>query len=42
MLRCIEQGVCNKFYMHPNQKTEFNESFLKIDPPMWIAADLYI
>ena len=24
--------------MHPNQKTKFNDWYLKIDPPMWIAA----
>ena len=25
--------------MQPNQKIEFNDWYLKIDPPMWIAAD---
>ena len=39
MLRCIEQKVCNISYMHPNQKTKFNDWYMKIDPPMWIAAD---
>ena len=24
--------------MHPNQKIKFNDSHVKIDPPMWIAA----
>ena len=37
--RCIEQKVCNKSYMHPNQKIKFNDWYMKIDPPMWIAAD---
>ena len=39
MLRCIEQKVCNISYMQPNQKIKFNEWYMKIDPPMWIAAD---
>ena len=39
MLRCIEQKVCNISYMHPNQKIKFNDWYMKIDPPMWIAAD---
>ena len=39
MLRCIEQKVCNVSYMHPNQKMKFNDWYMKIDPPMWIAAD---
>ena len=38
MLRCIEQKVCNISYMHPNQKIKFNDWYMKIDPPMWIAA----
>ena len=42
MLRCIEQKVCNISYMHPNQKIKFNDWYLKIDPPMWIAADFEI
>ena len=25
--------------MQPNQKIKFNDWFMKIDPPMWIAAD---
>ena len=25
--------------MHPNQKIKFNDWYMKIDPPMWIAAD---
>ena len=25
--------------MHPNQKIIFNDWYMKIDPPMWIAAD---
>ena len=25
--------------MHPNQKMNFNERYVKIDPPMWMAAD---
>ena len=39
MLRCIEQKVCNLSYMQPNQKIKFNDWYMKIDPPMWIAAD---
>ena len=39
MLRCIEQKVCNISYMHPNQKIKFNDWYLKIDPPKWMAAD---
>ena len=39
MLRCIEQKVCNISYMEPNQKIKFNDWYMKIDPPMWIAAD---
>ena len=25
--------------MNPNKKIEINDWFMKIDPPMWIAAD---
>ena len=25
--------------MQPNQKIKFNDWYMKIDPPMWIAAD---
>ena len=25
--------------MEPNQKIKFNDWYMKIDPPMWIAAD---
>ena len=39
MLRCIEQKVCNISYMHPNQKVKYNDWYMKIDPPMWIADD---
>ena len=39
MLRCIEQKVCNISYMQPNQKIKFNDWYMKIDPPMCIAAD---
>ena len=39
MLRCIEQKVCNISYMHPNQKINFNDWYMKIDPALWIAAD---
>ena len=39
MLRCIEQKVCNISYMQPNQKIKLNDWYMKIDPPMWIAAD---
>ena len=39
MLSCIEQKVCNISYMQPNQKIKFNDWYIKIDPPMWIAAD---
>ena len=39
MLRCIEQKVCNISYMHPNQKIKFNDWYMKIDPPIWMAAD---
>ena len=38
MLRCFEQEVCNISYMHPNQKINFNDWYMKIDPPMWLAA----
>ena len=38
MLRCIEQKVCNISYMSPNQKIKFKDWYMKIDPPMWIAA----
>ena len=39
MLRCIEQKVCNITYMHPTQKIKFKDWYMKIDPPMWMAAD---
>ena len=39
MLRCIEQKVCNISYLHSNQKINFNDWYMNIDPPMWIAAD---
>ncbi len=39
MLRCIEQKVCNISFMQPDQKIKFNDWYMKIDPPMWIAAD---
>ena len=39
MLRCIEQKTCNISYMQPNQKIKFNDWYMKIDPPMWIAVD---
>ena len=39
MLRFIEQKVCNISYMQPDQKIKFNDWYMKIDPPMWIAAD---
>ena len=39
MLRFIEQKVCNISYLQPNQKIKFNDWYMKIDPPMWIAAD---
>ena len=39
MLRCIEQDVGNISYMHPNQKIKFKDWYMKIDPPMWMAAD---
>ena len=39
MLRCIEQKVCNISYMQPYQKKKFKDWYMKIDPPMWIAAD---
>ena len=25
--------------MHPNQKIKFNDWYMKIDPPNWMAAD---
>ena len=25
--------------MHPNQKIKFSDCYMKIDPPVWIAAD---
>ena len=39
MLKCIERKVCNISYLQPNQKIKFNDWYMKIDPPMWIAAD---
>ena len=39
MLRCIEQKVCNISYMQPNQNIKFNDWYMEIDTPMWIAAD---
>ena len=39
MLRCIEQKVCNISYMQTIQKIKFNDWYLKIDTPMWIASD---
>ena len=39
MLRCIEQKVCNISYMQPDQKIKFNDWYMQIDPPMWLAAD---
>ena len=39
MLRCIERKVCNISYMNPNQKIKFNDWYMKIDPPMWMAAE---
>ena len=39
VLRCIEQKVCNISYMQPNQKIKFNDWYMKIDPPKWIAVD---
>ena len=39
MLRCIEQKACNISFMHPNQKIKINDCYMKINPPMWIAAD---
>ena len=39
LLRCIEQKVCNLSYMQPNQKIKIKDLYMRIDPPMWIAAD---
>ena len=39
MLRCIEEKVCNISYRHPKQKIKYNDWYMKIDPPMWMAAD---
>ena len=39
MLSCIEQKFCNISYIYPNQKIKPNDWYLKIDPPMWMAAD---
>ena len=39
MLRCAEHQYCNVSYMHPNQKMNLNEWYMKRDPPMWTAAD---
>ena len=39
MLSCIEQEVCNKSFLNPNQKMKFNDYSTKRDPPIWIAAD---
>ena len=39
MLRCIEQKVCNVSFMHPSQRLSFNGWYMKIDPPLWMAAN---
>ena len=39
MLRCIEQKICNISYKRPNQKLKFNDEYMKINPPMWMAAE---
>ena len=39
LLRCIEQKFFNLSYMHLNQKMKFSDWYVKIDPPMWAAAD---
>ena len=39
LLRCIEQNVCNKTSMHPNQKIKIIEWYFKIESTMWMAAD---
>ena len=38
MLRWIEHEVCNISWKNPNEKGNFNEWFMKINPPMWTAA----
>ena len=40
MSKCIEQEACNVSNIHLNQKIKFNDWYLKIDPSMWIVADL--
>ena len=39
MLRGIEQKVCDKSYMHQNEKIIIRDWYVKIDPPMWMAAN---
>ena len=38
-LRCIEQKVCNTSCIHLNQKMKFIDWYMKIDPPISMAAD---
>ena len=35
---CFQQ-VFNKTYMHPNQRINFNDWYMKKGPLMWIAVD---
>ena len=35
----MQQKVCNISYMPPNQKIKFTDWYLKLDPPVWMAAD---
>ena len=38
MLRCIEKKFCNISYMHPSHRIKFKDWYMKIDPPMQMAA----
>ena len=39
MTRFIEQKFCSLFQMNPYKTFKFNDWFMKIDPPIWIAAN---
>ena len=39
LLKCIEQEFCKESYMPPNWKTTHIGWYLKVDLPLWIAAD---
>ena len=37
-VRRIEKEDCNISDMHPNKQIKFNDWYMKIDPPLWIAS----